>query len=109
MATSPGDVISQTDPCTLNPNDPICQQFWSGSATPAASTAAMTLPTWSEMSGWMKIWMGLSVLGTAIGAYHGAKRTGSVGWAIGWGLLGSLAPIIVIPVAFAQGISTPKR
>lgn len=44
------------------------------------------------------------IAGTGIGAYHGYKRNNSVGWAIGWALLGGLAPIIVIPVAFAQGI-----
>ena len=49
----------------------------------------------------------LSVAGAAIGAYHGYKRNDSVGWAIGWSLLGSIAPVIVIPVAFAQGF--PKN
>lgn len=42
--------------------------------------------------------------GTAIGAYHGYKRNDSIGWAIGWALLGGLFPIVVIPVAFAQGL-----
>jgi hypothetical protein len=46
--------------------------------------------------------------GTAIGAYHGYKRNDSVGWAIGWALLGGLFPIVVIPVAFAQGIGDRK-
>lgn len=47
--------------------------------------------------------------GTAIGAYHGYKRNDSVGWAIGWALLGGLFPVIVIPVAFAQGIGKRDR
>jgi hypothetical protein len=50
----------------------------------------------------------LSAAGTAIGAYHGWKRDESVGWAIGWALLGGIAPFIVIPVAFAQGMSKKK-
>jgi hypothetical protein len=54
------------------------------------------------------IWRLLGVAGMAIGAYHGYKRNNSVGWAIGWGLLGGLIPIIVIPIAFAQGIGKPK-
>jgi hypothetical protein len=54
-------------------------------------------------------WRALSLAGTGIGAYHGYKRNNSVGWAIGWGFLGALFPIIVIPVAFAQGIGKPKR
>jgi hypothetical protein len=44
----------------------------------------------------------------AAGAYHGYKRTGSAGWAVGWGVLAGLAPIIVIPIALAQGFAKRK-
>jgi len=46
----------------------------------------------------------------AIGAlaYHGYKRNGSVGWAIGWALIGGLSPIIGGAVAIAQGFGKPK-
>jgi hypothetical protein len=46
----------------------------------------------------------------AIGAaaYHGYKRNRSVGWAIGWGLVAGLAPIITIAVALAEGFGKPK-
>lgn len=45
-----------------------------------------------------------SIAGTAAGAYHGFKRNGgSVGWAIVWGLLGGMFPVITVPIAFAQG------
>lgn len=54
------------------------------------------------------IWALASVAGTAIGAYHGYKRNESVGWAIGWALLGGLFPVVVIPVAYAQGIGERK-
>jgi len=50
-----------------------------------------------------------SVAGTGIGAYHGYKRNDSVGWAIVWALLGGLFPVVVIPVAYAQGIGKQKR
>ena len=50
-----------------------------------------------------------SLAGTAVGAYHGYKRNDSVGWAIGWALLGGLFPVIVIPVAYAQGIGKRKN
>jgi hypothetical protein len=53
-------------------------------------------------------WRLLAVAGMAVGAYHGYKRNNSVGWGIGWGLLGGLVPIIVIPIALAQGIGKPK-
>jgi hypothetical protein len=49
-----------------------------------------------------------SLAGTATGAYHGYKRNhGSIGWAIGWGLLGGVVPIITIPVSLAQGFGKP--
>lgn len=50
-----------------------------------------------------------SLAGTGLGAYHGYKRHDSIGWAIGWGLLGGLFPIITIPVAFAQGFGKRAR
>jgi hypothetical protein len=57
----------------------------------------------------LKVAYGLaSIAGTAIGAYHGYKRNDSVGWALGWAFLGGLFPIVVIPVAFAQGIDKRK-
>ena len=49
------------------------------------------------------------VAGTAIGAYHGYKRNDSVGWAIVWAALGGIFPIVVIPVALAQGIGDRHR
>lgn len=50
----------------------------------------------------------LSVAGTVTGAYHGYRRNKSVGWAIGWAILGSIFPIITIPVSLAQGFGKPK-
>lgn len=45
----------------------------------------------------------LSAAGVAAGAYHGYKRNNSVGWAVGWALLGGMFPFITIPVSLAQG------
>ncbi len=45
----------------------------------------------------------LSIAGTVLGAYHGYRRNDSVGWAIGWALLGGAFPLITVPVALAQG------
>lgn len=51
----------------------------------------------------------LSLAGAGTGAYHGYKRNkGSVGWAIGWGVLGAIFPIITIPVSLAQGYAKPS-
>lgn len=55
-----------------------------------------------------RAYMALTLAGTSLGAYHGYKRNQSVGWAIGWAFLGGLAPIIAIPIAFAQGLGQPK-
>lgn len=41
--------------------------------------------------------------------YHGYKRNDSVGWALGWGLLGMLFPIVTPTVAVAQGFGKHPR
>lgn len=51
----------------------------------------------------------MSTAGIAMGAYHGYKRNDSVGWAIGWALLGGAFPFITIPVAIAQGFGERKK
>jgi hypothetical protein len=51
----------------------------------------------------------LSFVGMAAGAYHGYKRNNSIGWAIAWGLLGGIAPVITLPVSLAQGFGKPKH
>lgn len=70
-------------------------------------TSMGTLPDDSPALAYLRspFHMALSMGGTAVGAYHGWKRNESVGWAIGWALLGGMFPEIVIPVALAQGIN----
>lgn len=55
-----------------------------------------------------KVYSLLSIAGTAAGAYHGYRRTGKIGWTLGWALLGGLFPIITVPVAIAQGFGRPE-
>jgi hypothetical protein len=45
----------------------------------------------------------------AASVYHGYKRNDSLGWAIWWGLMGSLFPVFSVGVALAQGFGQPKR
>lgn len=55
-------------------------------------------------------WIG--VLSLAVGsalAYHGYKRTQSVGWAVAWGLGGGAVWPIMLPIALAQGFGRPER
>lgn len=55
------------------------------------------------------IGLGVGALGAGLSGYHGYKRSGgSVGSALGWGLLGGLFPIITVPVALAQGFGKRK-
>lgn len=52
-----------------------------------------------------------SVVKTALSlgfAYHGYKRTGSVGWALAYVLLGRIAPVITGGVVLAQGVGQKK-
>lgn len=55
------------------------------------------------------LWSVAHVGSVGLSAYHGYKRNNrSVGWAIGWGLLGGLFPVITPAIAFAQGIGERK-
>ena len=52
----------------------------------------------------------LSLAGASLGAYHGYKRNDeSVGWAIGWALLGGAFPYVTLPVSYAQGFGKRKK
>lgn len=55
------------------------------------------------------LWSVASTVSFAACVYHGYKRNNSVGWAIGWGFLGAVFPIITPVIAVAQGFAKPKR
>ena len=40
--------------------------------------------------------------------YHGYKRTGSLVWALVYGLAGKLLPTVAVPVSLAQGFGQKK-
>lgn len=53
----------------------------------------------------------LPAAGTVVGAalvYHGYKRTGSIIWALLYGLAGKEMPAIAAPIAIAQGFGHKK-
>lgn len=54
------------------------------------------------------IWAGLSTVSMALGAYHGYKRDSSIGWALWWGLMGAMFPVITPTIALAQGFGKKK-
>jgi len=55
------------------------------------------------------IWGVLSTASFAASVYHGYKRNDSVGWAIWWGFMGAIFPVITPTIAVAQGFGKPKR
>jgi len=54
-------------------------------------------------------WGIVSTASMAASAYHGYKRNQSIGWAVAWGLLGGMFPVLVPVIAVAQGYGKPKR
>ena len=55
------------------------------------------------------IWGIVSTASMAASAYHGYKRNDSVGWALWWGLMGALFPVITPTIGFAQGFGKRKH
>jgi hypothetical protein len=53
-------------------------------------------------------WSIISTISGAVSAYHGYKRNNSVGWGIGWFILGSIFPVLTPVIAFAQGYAKPR-
>ena len=71
-----------------------------GAGTSASDFPAVLSDPWYQA---------LTVIGVVSGVYHGYKRNDSIGWAIGWGLLGGLFPYFTIPISIAQGYGKPAR
>lgn len=59
-------------------------------------------------SAWYSVYRIAQIAGVTTGAYHGYKRNDSVGWAVGWGVLGGMFPFVTIPVSLAQGFGKRK-
>jgi hypothetical protein len=49
-----------------------------------------------------------SLAGGVLGAYHGYKRNKSIGWAVGWAILGTFFWVVTLPVSYAQGFGKRK-
>lgn len=58
---------------------------------------------------WRNVWYAASAASFAASIYHGYKRNDSVGWAIWWGLMGALFPVVTPTVAVIQGFGKRKR
>lgn len=51
----------------------------------------------------------VSTASMAASAYHGYRRNDSVGWALWWGLMGGMFPVIVPVIAVAQGFGEKEK
>ncbi len=54
-------------------------------------------------------WGLVVAVSSAASAWHGYKRNDSVGWALWWGLMGGVAPILTPVIGAAQGWGKRKR
>jgi hypothetical protein len=73
-----------------------------GAESPEATEvwkAYWTNPTWNV----------IRTVSMVASVYHGYRRNDSVGWALWWGLMGSIFPIITPTIALAQGFGEPER
>ncbi len=76
--------------------------------TPNAVSGALG---WLETAGKIPtstIWGVLSIASGAASAFHGYRRNGSIGWALWWGLIGTVFPVITPTIALAQGFGKRK-
>jgi len=85
-------------------------QTLSPTGQPGAPVSSQQL--YDEAAYWKGAWawsaMSVTLLGAVMAGYHGYKRNRSnTGWALGWGLLGGMFPLITNGVALAQGFAKP--
>jgi hypothetical protein len=80
-----------------DPYAPMVEQGW---LTPGQADAYRT---------WAKIMVFVRPVSAAASAYHGYRRNNSLGWALGWGILGGLFPLITPTIGLAQGWGKRKR
>lgn len=57
----------------------------------------------------LKWWIPLSLISATAMAYHGYKRDHTAIAAFGWGVLGSMFPVVTPVVAVVQGFGKPRR
>lgn len=74
-----------------------------GDTTSQTPSATVILAPMAPMIGLI----GMASVG--LSAYHGYKRNQSVPWAVGWGLMGAIFPVITPAIAFAQGFGDPLK
>jgi hypothetical protein len=87
----------------------IAAYIANGGSSFTLESAQRDLDRWSVSPTVATIWGIAATASFAACVYHGYKRNNSVGWAIGWGALAALFPIITPVIAVAQGFGKPKK
>ena len=73
---------------------------------PEPASAAAAEPPRGAIGTALHAWRYVAPISALACAYHGYKRNSSIGWALWWGLVGSI-PITPV-IALAQGFSKPR-
>lgn len=82
-------------------NPPVVYQSLGDGTTPAATSNSFNLNDFVHSDSFET--------GAALAlTYHGYKRTGSLIWALVYGLAGKWFPAVSVPVALAQGFGERK-
>lgn len=95
FADSPSSVV-------MSANDAPSSIVNNANGTTAAWVAALR-DTWSS-----PVYTLLRTASFAASTYHGYKRNKSIGWAIWWGAMGALFPVVTPVIALAQGFGKAK-
>lgn len=93
-------LVSQPQPQFSPPPPPMDQDQAMGDIGTSAAAAGGAMAPIIGLVG---------IASSGLSAYHGYKRNNSIGWAVGWGFLGGLFPIITPAIAFAQGFGEPIK
>ena len=87
----------------------IAYYLAAGGSSFTLESAQRELHRWTINPTWAAIWGVAATASFAACVYHGYKRNDSVGWAIGWGALALLFPVVTPVIAVAQGFGKPKK
>jgi hypothetical protein len=83
-----------------------------GGAVPPGSPPVTEGDLYADAASWKSYFaftaFSYTLLGAMMAGYHGYKRNkGNTGWALGWGLLGGMFPLVTNAVALGQGYGKP--
>lgn len=79
------------------------QALIAGGAASADVLAASQFISSSSGLGFSGIWEVLAVASAGASVYHGYRRNQSIGWALWWGFIGGIFPVVTPAIAIAQG------